>query len=96
MDSWELKHAEPMRRSNSIMAWGLRRLSIGQRCRRSVCRNTETFRGRGAKQRGVRLLSSWQMILLPSPAMECPFVFEADMHPEKDPTTLNKCKPQKV
>jgi len=39
---------------------------------------------------------SWQIILLPSAAMECLSVFGADVHPEKDAATLNKCKPQKV
>ena len=37
-----------------------------------------------------------QIILSPPTAIKGPFVFEADMHPENESTTLNKCNPQKV
>jgi len=66
-------------------------------CRRSVCRNIKTLRDwqtRPAMRCAALVFLADDFAA--SPAVECPFVFEADMHPEKDATTLNKCKPQKV
>ncbi|PYI73371.1 MAG: hypothetical protein DMF08_03735 [Verrucomicrobia bacterium] len=36
-----------------------------------------------------------QIILSPPTAIKGPFVFEADMHPENESTTLNKCNPKR-
>jgi hypothetical protein len=52
--------------------------------------------GRAAQQRAARLLSFPADNFVAVGNMERPFVFEADMHPEKDAATLNKCKPKKV
>jgi hypothetical protein len=52
--------------------------------------------GRAAQQRAARLLSLPADNFAAVGDMDCPFVFEADMHPEREAATLNKCKPQKV
>ena len=97
MGASDRKHAGRWRRSNPTMAWRLLRLSIGQPCRRSACRNTDTLENcRAAQQRAVRLLSFSADNFAAVGSKKVSFVFGADMHPEKDAATLNKCKPQKV
>ena len=92
MDFWELKHAERWRRSKAdrLQCWPIDNSQ-------SIVEYRNTWRlAEPALQRAVRLLSFPADNFAAVGNMECPFVFEADMHPEKDATTLNKCKPQKV
>jgi hypothetical protein len=92
MDFWELKHAERWRRSKAdrLQYWPIDN-------RQSIVEYRNTWRL--AEPHCNALCGSClsrQIILRTSGDMECPFVFEADMHPEREAATLNKCKPQKV
>jgi hypothetical protein len=81
----------------ALTAWGAPKGKHAQPCRRSAWRNTDTLRIAGPHSNALRgSCLSRQILLLPSAATGCPSVFGADMHPEKDAATLNKCKPQKV
>src|SRR5436190_21246388 len=71
---------------------GRNRASVQQRVR--VHRQTRKSQSLSNGLRDSGLLPADN--LSPPTAIKGPFVFEADMHPENESTTLNKCNPQKV